>query len=125
MDTVKGCRRLERGNHHTDTKKGTLLSKLGKIMTVILLNRIRNAVDEKLRQERTGFRPGRSCCEQIFTLRQIIEKAMINFIVFKKKFDSVHRGSLWKIMKKYVRTGDGLGDEENDKEQELRPKVDR
>jgi len=26
---------------------------------------------------------------------------IINFLYFKKSFDSVHRGSLWKIMKKY------------------------
>src|SRR6218665_2467244 len=78
----------------------TLLSTPGKVMTVISLNRIRNAVDGKLRQEQAGFRPGRSCCEQIFTLRQIIRKVvgakqvpvLINFIDFKKTFDSVHRG---------------------------------
>lgn len=86
----------------------TLLSTPGKIMATILLNRMRNAVDERLRQEQAGFRPGRSCCEQIFTLRQIIEKALmwqvpvvINFIDFRKAFDSVHRESLWKIMQSY------------------------
>src|SRR6218665_1154182 len=56
----------------------------------------------------SGFRPGRSCCEQIFTLRQIIEKtlmwqtpAVINFVDFRKAFDSVHRESIWKILKTY------------------------
>jgi len=46
--------------------------------------------------------------EQIFTLRQIIEKSLkyetpmlINFVDFKKAFDSVYRESLWKIMKSY------------------------
>jgi|SRR6218665_1381713 len=51
----------------------TLILTPGKVMTVILLNQIRNAVDEKLSQEQAGLRPGRSCCEQIFTLAQIIE----------------------------------------------------
>src|SRR6218665_1535396 len=75
----------------------TLLSTPGKIMATVILNRMRDAIDEKLRQEQAGFRPGRSCCEQIFTLRQIIEKmmwqtpAVINFEDFRKAFDSVHK----------------------------------
>ena len=54
----------------------TLLSIPGKVMATVILNRMRSAVDGRLRQEQAGFRPGRSCCEQIFTLRQIIEKAL-------------------------------------------------
>ena len=75
-------------------------------MATVMLNRIRDAIDEKLRQEQAGFRPGRSCCEQIFTLRQIIEKTLmwltpvvINFVIFMKAFNSVHRESIWKILK--------------------------
>src|SRR6218665_3676364 len=87
----------------------TLLSIPGKIMAKVVLNRMRLSMDERLRQEQAGFRPERSCCEQIFTLRQIIEKTviknetpmLINFVDFKKAFDSVHRESLWKIMKSY------------------------
>ena len=53
---------------------------------------------------RDRFRRGRSCTEQIFILRNIIEQNLehqqdliINFIEFKKTFDSVHGPSLWKI----------------------------
>src|SRR6218665_2086785 len=86
----------------------TLLSTPGKIMARVILNRMRNAIDEKLRQEQTGFRPGRLCCGQIFTLRQIIEKTLMwqtavvtNFVDFRKAFDSVHRESIWKILETY------------------------
>jgi len=77
-------------------------------MAKVVLNRMRLSMDERLRQEQAGFRPERSCCEQIFTLRQIIEKTvknetpmLINFVDFKKAFDSLHRESPWKIMKSY------------------------
>ena len=60
-------------------------------MAKVVLNRMRLSMDERLRQEQAGFRPERSCCEQIFTLRQIIEKTvknetpmLINFVDFKK-----------------------------------------
>jgi len=46
--------------------------------------------------------------QQIFALRNIIKQSLehqkdlvINFIDFKKAFDSVHRPSLWKILKHY------------------------
>jgi len=48
----------------------TLLSIPGIIMAKVMLKCMGLAVDERLRQKQAGFRPGRSCCEQIFTLRQ-------------------------------------------------------
>ena len=86
----------------------TLLSVPGKVFCSILLERIQAAVDSQLRQEQAGFRRGRSCNDQIFTLRQIIEKVtawqrptIMHFIDFSKAFDCIHRPSLWCILKKY------------------------
>ena len=87
----------------------TLLSTPGKVFTGVQLNRLQNAVDQTLREEQADFRKGRSCTEQIFALQNIIEQSLehqkdlvINFIDFKKAFDSVHRPSLWKILKHYI-----------------------
>ena len=61
-----------------------------------------------MRENQAGFRKGRSCSDQIFSLNQVIEKCLdqqlpclINFIDFKAAFDSVHRPSLWEILKIY------------------------
>ena len=58
--------------------------------------------------KKKGFRSGRSCSEQILTLKNIIEqscefnqKVFINFVDFKKAFDSIHRELVWKIAKIY------------------------
>ena len=86
----------------------TLLSVPGKVMAGIILERIKAAIDSMLRQQQAGFRKGRSCCEQIFTLRQIVEKVtslntklLVNFIDFRKAFDCLHRPSVWNILKSY------------------------
>jgi hypothetical protein len=86
----------------------TLLSIPGKVFCRILLNRIEKAIDIKLRQEQAGFGRGRGCIDQIFALRNIIEQCLewnaplfISFIDFRKAFDSVHRDSLWKILRHY------------------------
>ena len=86
----------------------TLLSVPGKIFCSILLNRIRSAVDHLLREEQTGFRPGRSFIDQIFALQNILEQSnewqsplIINFIDFQKAFDSVDHKALWRIMELY------------------------
>ena len=67
-----------------------LLSIQGNILFTILLKRLRLAV-VTLREEQAGFRAGRSCTEQIFTLRNIIDQCLefqkpivMNFIDFKK-----------------------------------------
>ncbi|PIO69439.1 hypothetical protein TELCIR_08733 [Teladorsagia circumcincta] len=80
----------------------------GETFCLILLRRLRSAIDGRLREEQAGYRSGRSCCEQVFTLRTIIEQCVeyrhplfIKFIDFKKAFDGIHRDLLVEILKIY------------------------
>ncbi len=86
----------------------TLLSVPSKIFGRVLIDRTRDGVDSKLRDEQAGFRRGRSTTEQILILRNIIEDVVewqatlfVTFVDFEKAFDSVHSESLWKIMTSY------------------------
>ena len=54
----------------------TLLSVPSKVLTRVLLNRIKEYVNLRLRQEQAGFRPNRSCIDQINTLRIIVEQCI-------------------------------------------------
>jgi len=88
-------------NDCNNWRRITLLSTPGKVFSRVMLNRLQGAVDRTLRDEQAGFRRGHSCTEQIFVLRNIIEQSLehqqdliINFIDYKKAFDSVHRPSL-------------------------------
>ena len=72
------------------------------------MKRLSLAVDHRLREEQAGFRRGRGCIDHIFTLRNIIEQSTewqrtlyVNFVDFAKAFDSVHRHSLWKLLRAY------------------------
>ena len=86
----------------------SLLSVPGKIFNRVILNRLKNAVDPKLRDNQAGFRRGRSCTDQIATLRIILEQSLewrsplyVNFVDYEKAFDSVDRTSLWKLLRHY------------------------
>ena len=66
------------------------------------------AVDNRLRDQQAGFRQDRSCTDHIATLRIIVEQSLewnsslyVNFIDYEKAFDSVDRGTLWKLLKHY------------------------
>ena len=86
----------------------TLLDLSEKAFFTILLLRVKDAVDLKMRENQASFRKGRSCQDQIFSLNQLIEKCLdqqlpclINFIDFKPALiDSVHR-PLWQILRIY------------------------
>ena len=86
----------------------TLFSSVHKMYNKMFLNRIRPILDEKLRTNQNGFRPGRSTFTQILTLRRIIEgvksktlPAVMIFVDFHEAFDSIHRGKLMDILKAY------------------------
>ena len=85
-----------------------LLSVPSKILTRIILNRLKDAVEERLRPEQAGFRKDKSCTDQIATLHIIIEQSLewqstlyLNFIDFQKAFDSVDREVTWKLLQHY------------------------
>ncbi|VDP01155.1 unnamed protein product, partial [Schistosoma curassoni] len=86
----------------------TLLSVPGKVFNRVLLNRMKDAVDAKLRDQQVGFCKDRLCTDHIATLRIIVEQSVewnsslyINFIDCEKAFDSVDRRTLWKLLRHY------------------------
>ena len=67
-----------------------------KVFAAVPLNRCKEALDKLLRGEQRGFGKSRGCTDQLFALRQIIEKALLYqidlspcFIDFTAAFDSV------------------------------------
>ncbi|KAG7302389.1 hypothetical protein JYU34_013918 [Plutella xylostella] len=65
------------------------------------------AVDTHLREEQGGFRPGRSCTDQLNVVRMILEQCnemqceiFTLFVDFEKAFDRVKWSSIWRILKK-------------------------
>ena len=86
----------------------TLLSEPSKVLTSVLLKRITEHVNLRLQKEQAGFRPNRSCSDQINTLWIIIEQRVhwssclyTVFIDFEKAFDSINREAMWKEVKHY------------------------
>ena len=85
-----------------------LLSVPGKVLTRIILERLKKVTDAKLREEQAGFRKNRSCIDQKATLRIIVEQCIewnsplyINFVDYEKAFDSLDRETLWKLLRHY------------------------
>ena len=83
----------------------SLVSVGSKLLSNMILFRLRDAVDKVLREEQCGFRKGRGCVDQIFTLRLIIEKCLscqtplvLSFIDYEQAFDSVDRRALAKVL---------------------------
>lgn len=85
-----------------------LLNVSYKILAEILYQRLSIYAEEIIGDYQCGFRRGRSTTDQIFTLRQIMEKAWeynINihqlFIDFKQAYDSIDRQALFNIMNEF------------------------
>lgn len=72
----------------------------------MIVKRIKTAVDSKLRKEQAGFRKEKSYSDHFFyikkhnrTMHRMEKATYINFIDFEKAVDSIHRVSLWKILR--------------------------
>ena len=85
-----------------------LLSVPSKVLNRVLLERMKEAVDPKLRDQQAGSHRNRSRANQIASLHIILEQSLewnsplyINFIDYEKAFDSVDREMLWKLPRHY------------------------
>ena len=58
----------------------SLISVPGKVYARILENRLRNKVEDNLSEQQSGFRPGRSVQDHIYTIRQISESSSYYYI---------------------------------------------
>ena len=86
----------------------SLISVPSKLFMRVLLNKIKPLVEESLREEQAGFRGGRSTIDQIFALRQVIEKRWeyalpiyCSFMDLEKAYDSVWREGMWQVARYY------------------------
>ena len=106
---------VERRNHHqgdlrdcSNNRGIMLLSTPSKVLNRILLERMKEAVDPKLRDQQAGFRRNKSCADQIASLRINVEQSLewnslhyIDFKDYKKAFDNVDREKMWMLLRHY------------------------
>lgn len=86
----------------------TLLNTINKIISIIIHDRISKVLEPMLRKQQAGFRPHRSCIDNINTLRIIMEQSVefntplyLLFVDFKQAFDSLDRNVMWNILSSY------------------------
>ena len=84
----------------------SLLSAGGKLFGRTILNRIRGHLVKHQRPEQSGFTPKKSTVDRILALRILIERRrefhkrfLGAYVDFKKAFDSVHRETLWELLR--------------------------
>ena len=91
----------ERGLNVRTIEVFSLLIVDGKIYAGNLVDRVRRVTGGLIDDEQRGFREGRGCVDQIFTLKQIGEKARekkrsvyVGFMDLEKAYDRVNREAL-------------------------------
>ena len=86
----------------------SLINHTGKVLLIVLLNRLKNHLDPYLSEAQAGFRKDRSTVHQILTLRLLAEKAKRQnkkiyncFIDFQKAFDTIKHKIIWAMLNSY------------------------
>ena len=76
------------------------------LYTGYLVDRVRRVTAGLIDVKQGGFRAGRGCVDQIFTLKQMGEKARekkcnvyASFIDLEKAYDRVNREALWQVLR--------------------------
>lgn len=86
----------------------SLINHTGKVLLMVLLNRLKHHLDSYIAEEQAGFRKDRSTVQQILILRLLAEKAKRSgkkiyncFIDFQKAFDTIKHKIIWAVLKSY------------------------
>lgn len=83
----------------------SLLNSTYKILSIIVLDRLKPYTEELIEDYQTGFMRSKSTVDQIFSLRQLLERRYefgkethLMFVDFKKAFDCLHRQAIFNAM---------------------------
>ena len=83
----------------------SLVTVASKVLSGLILRRLIHHRESQTRENQCGFRPGRGCIDNIFTLRQVLEQrhcfaqsTIVVFLDLKAAFDSVDRQALWRCL---------------------------
>ena len=86
----------------------SLLNVPGKVLSLILLERLKKIIEPQLLEAQCGFREGRGTTDQIWAIRQLVEKSLEHqselcmcFIDLSKAYDSVNREAMMAVLRKY------------------------
>ena len=86
----------------------SLLNISYKVLSSVMCERLKPIVNKLIGPNQCGFRPGKSTIDQIFTLRQILEKTQEKqidthhlFVDYKAAFDSTIRSHLYSTMSEF------------------------
>ena len=86
----------------------SLMSVVGKVFARILNEREKLVTADKVMDEQGGFRAGRGSNDQIFAVKQLVEKSTekdkkiyMAFVDLEKAYDNVSREKLWKVLDEY------------------------
>ena len=83
----------------------SLLSIAGKVYGKIVIERVQKITESSISEEQGGFRKGRGCVDQIFSLRMIIEKMLVKgkkvyaaFMDLEKAYDRINWKAMWEVL---------------------------
>ena len=86
----------------------SLLSMPGKVLPLILLEHLKKIIEPKLHEAQCGLREGRGTTDQIWAVKQLVEKSLehhselcLCFINLSKAYDSMNREALMAVLRKY------------------------
>ena len=86
----------------------SLLSVPGKVLSLIWLEHLKEIIEPQLMEAQCGFGEGRGTTDQIWAIRQLVEKSLEHrlelcmcFINLSKASDSVNREALTAVVCKY------------------------
>ncbi len=101
-------RRKSNRNECGNYKGISLLSIAEKVYGKITIEMVPKITESRISEEQGGFRKGRGCVDQTFSLKITVEKILMKgkkiyaaFINLEKAYDRIHWMAMWNVLKMY------------------------